>query len=257
MASLHLVTSGIFRIQKGCLRRPAGQGIALFFKTNPKQASSALGSYSNACTAVKPTNFSASEEQESYTSMEATEPAKRVLSIQSHVVHGYVGNRCAVFPLQLLGYEVDFINSVQFSNNTGAHLAMSDTSHRKLAVMHLAGILWALWVHSPEVDSVLVITLAGYPLWKGSVMDGDQLWEIVEGLKANGLLQYSHLVTGTPQHAPLLAFKSNNHSPLARNFSLACTEASIYLLSTVSCIQLVDTVCWRQRQSLKVLEHAN
>jgi pyridoxine kinase len=42
----------------------------------------------------------------------------RVLSIQSHVVHGYVGNRCCVFPLQLLGFDVDFINSVQFSNHT-------------------------------------------------------------------------------------------------------------------------------------------
>lgn len=44
---------------------------------------------------------------------------KRVLSIQSHVVHGYVGNKCAVFPLQVLGFEVDPINSVQFSNHTG------------------------------------------------------------------------------------------------------------------------------------------
>nr|XP_039270015.1 pyridoxal kinase-like [Styela clava] len=43
----------------------------------------------------------------------------RVLSIQSHVVRGYVGNRSAVFPLQILGFEVDFINSVQFSNHTG------------------------------------------------------------------------------------------------------------------------------------------
>jgi pyridoxine kinase len=43
----------------------------------------------------------------------------RVLSIQSHVVSGYVGNKCAVFPLQALGFEVDFINSVQFSNHTG------------------------------------------------------------------------------------------------------------------------------------------
>jgi len=43
----------------------------------------------------------------------------RVLSIQSHVVRGYVGNRSAVFPLQLLEFEVDFINSVQFSNHTG------------------------------------------------------------------------------------------------------------------------------------------
>lgn len=43
----------------------------------------------------------------------------RVLSIQSHVVFGYVGNKSATFPLQLLGFEVDAINSVQFSNHTG------------------------------------------------------------------------------------------------------------------------------------------
>ncbi|PZC81411.1 hypothetical protein B5X24_HaOG212616 [Helicoverpa armigera] len=43
----------------------------------------------------------------------------RVLSIQSHVVHGYVGNKSAVFPLQVLGFEVDFINTVQFSTHTG------------------------------------------------------------------------------------------------------------------------------------------
>lgn len=29
------------------------------------------------------------------------EPIKKVLSIQSHVVSGYVGNKCAVFPLQV------------------------------------------------------------------------------------------------------------------------------------------------------------
>ena len=45
--------------------------------------------------------------------------APRVLSIQSHVVHGHVGNKCAVFPLQLLGFDVDPVNSVQFSNHTG------------------------------------------------------------------------------------------------------------------------------------------
>jgi pyridoxine kinase len=44
---------------------------------------------------------------------------KRVLSIQSHVVSGYAGNKCSVFPLQLHGFEVDFINSVQFSHHTG------------------------------------------------------------------------------------------------------------------------------------------
>ncbi|BDA42154.1 Pyridoxal kinase [Coccomyxa sp. Obi] len=94
--------------------------------------------------------------------MATVEPRRRVLSIQSHVVHGYVGNRCAVFPLQLLGYEVDFINSVQFSNHTG------------------------------------------YPLWKGTIMDGDQLWDIIEGMKANNLLEYSHLLTGYIGSASLL-----------------------------------------------------
>lgn len=42
-----------------------------------------------------------------------------MLSIQSHVVRGYVGNKAATFPLQVLGFEVDTVNSVQFSNHTG------------------------------------------------------------------------------------------------------------------------------------------
>jgi pyridoxine kinase len=44
---------------------------------------------------------------------------KRILSIQSHVAYGYVGNRAAVFPLQRLGCDVIAINTVQFSNHTG------------------------------------------------------------------------------------------------------------------------------------------
>jgi pyridoxal/pyridoxine/pyridoxamine kinase len=61
----------------------------------------------------------------------------RILSVQSHVVSGdvfrlashtslalmsvtgCVGNRAAVFPLQTLGFNADFINTVQFSNHTG------------------------------------------------------------------------------------------------------------------------------------------
>ncbi|MDI4665434.1 pyridoxal kinase PdxY [Xanthobacter autotrophicus] len=42
-----------------------------------------------------------------------------VLSIQSHVAYGHVGNSSAVFPLQRLGVEVWAINTVQFSNHTG------------------------------------------------------------------------------------------------------------------------------------------
>ncbi|OWZ14830.1 Pyridoxal kinase [Phytophthora megakarya] len=51
--------------------------------------------------------------------LEVSDDGGRVLSIQSHVVQGYVGNKSAVFPLQLLGMDVDPINSVQFSNHTG------------------------------------------------------------------------------------------------------------------------------------------
>ena len=43
---------------------------------------------------------------------------KNVISIQSHVVYGYAGNKSAVFPMQLLGVDVWALNTVQFSNHT-------------------------------------------------------------------------------------------------------------------------------------------
>lgn len=79
---------------------------------------------------------------------------ERVLSIQSSVVHGYVGNKCAVFPLQLHGLDVDPINSVQFSNHTG------------------------------------------YPSFSGQKLQGDDINRLVDGLKKNGLLRYTYLLTG-------------------------------------------------------------
>jgi len=42
-----------------------------------------------------------------------------ILSIQSHVAYGHVGNASAAFPMQRLGHEVWAINTVQFSNHTG------------------------------------------------------------------------------------------------------------------------------------------
>src|SRR5215211_3208808 len=45
--------------------------------------------------------------------------AMNVLSIQSHVAYGHVGNASAVFPMQRLGVEVWPIHTVQFSNHTG------------------------------------------------------------------------------------------------------------------------------------------
>ncbi|KAE9538734.1 pyridoxal kinase PdxY [Ursidibacter maritimus] len=43
---------------------------------------------------------------------------KNVLSIQSHVVYGYAGNKAATFPMQLLGVDIWALNTVQFSNHT-------------------------------------------------------------------------------------------------------------------------------------------
>ncbi|KAI9628904.1 hypothetical protein KEM48_011298 [Puccinia striiformis f. sp. tritici PST-130] len=57
----------------------------------------------------------------------------RVLSIQSHVVSGYVGNKSATFPLQLLGWDVDALNTVQFSN----HLGYGHHGGSKIPVEHL------------------------------------------------------------------------------------------------------------------------
>lgn len=78
----------------------------------------------------------------------------QVLSIQSHVVHGYVGNRSAAFPLQVLGFDVDVVNSVQLSNHT--------------------------W----------------YKVFKGQVLNADDLATLTDGLRENGLLSYDYLLTG-------------------------------------------------------------
>ncbi|CAI9780824.1 unnamed protein product [Fraxinus pennsylvanica] len=80
---------------------------------------------------------------------------------------GYVGNKSAVFPLQLLGYDVDPINSVQFSNHTG----------KLLIPLHSNSL-------TPETRC------------EGQVLNGDQLWDLIEGLEANDLLFYTHLLTG-------------------------------------------------------------
>ncbi|KAF9956214.1 putative pyridoxal kinase [Mortierella alpina] len=78
----------------------------------------------------------------------------RVLSIQSHIVSGYCGNKAATFPLQLLGFDVDVMNTVSFSNHTG------------------------------------------YPSWTGEKATGEQLAKLFEGLEANGLVEYTHILTG-------------------------------------------------------------
>ncbi len=48
-----------------------------------------------------------------------TTPTPLVLTIQSHVAYGHVGNDAAMLPLQLLGIEPVAVHTVQFSNHTG------------------------------------------------------------------------------------------------------------------------------------------
>ncbi len=49
----------------------------------------------------------------------APDHAMNILSIQSHVAYGHVGNSAATFALQRLGHEVWPVHTVQFSNHTG------------------------------------------------------------------------------------------------------------------------------------------
>ncbi|KAI0289574.1 Ribokinase-like protein [Russula brevipes] len=77
--------------------------------------------------------------------MPAEDPG-RVLSIQSHVAYGYVGGKAAVFPLQLLGFDVDCVNTVDFSNHSGYHRvggtkATAEELDRMFSVMEQNGLL--------------------------------------------------------------------------------------------------------------------
>ncbi|XP_069801288.1 pyridoxal kinase isoform X1 [Dendropsophus ebraccatus] len=64
--------------------------------------------------------------------------------------------------LQVLGFEVDTINSVQFSNHTG------------------------------------------YTHWKGQVLNAEELQEVYEGLKLNGVTQYDYVLTGYTRDSSFL-----------------------------------------------------
>lgn len=95
---------------------------------------------------------------------------KQILSIQSHVAHGYVGNRAAVFPLQRMGFEVIAINTVQFSNHTGyghwtgevfspAHVASILDGLEQRGVLENIDALLTGYLGDPAVGDVILSTL--------------------------------------------------------------------------------------------------
>jgi pyridoxine kinase len=98
-----------------------------------------------------------------------------ILSIQSHVAYGHVGNAAAVFPLQRLGVEVWPIHTVQFSNHTGygawrGEVFGADAIREVMQGIEERGVL-------PACDGVL----SGY---MGSAEIGGAILDAVDRVKA-------------------------------------------------------------------------
>jgi len=105
-----------------------------------------------------------------------------LLSIQSHVAYGHVGNASAVFPLQRLGAEVWPVHTVQFSNHTGYGAWRGQVFEAGLVRDVVAGIEERGVL--PKCDGVL----SGYI---GDAAIGEAVLEAVAKVRAaNGRAQY-------------------------------------------------------------------
>ena len=98
-----------------------------------------------------------------------------ILSIQSWVAYGHVGNAAAVFPMQRLGHEVWAVNTVQFSNHPGygafrGQVFPADAVREVLRGIADRGLL-------PSCDAVL----SGY---LGDVSVGEVVLDAVTSVKA-------------------------------------------------------------------------
>ncbi|MDU0368580.1 pyridoxal kinase PdxY [Microbacterium sp. KSW4-17] len=98
----------------------------------------------------------------------------KVLSIQSAVAYGHVGNSAAVFPLQRIGVEVLPVYTVNFSNHTGygawrGPLISPDDVAAVIAGIEDRGVL-------PEID----VVLSGY---QGGEGIGDVIIDAVSRVK--------------------------------------------------------------------------
>ncbi|KAK6203370.1 Ribokinase-like protein [Scheffersomyces amazonensis] len=93
--------------------------------------------------------------------------AKNILSISSHVVHGYVGNRATVFPLQYYGWDVDAVNTTNFSNHPGYGTFEGKPSTAELVGDIFQGLKDILDLHD-NYDMILT----GYT-------PGDQVLEVI------------------------------------------------------------------------------
>jgi pyridoxine kinase len=99
----------------------------------------------------------------------------KILSIQSAVAFGHVGNSAAVFPLQRIGAEVLPVNTVNFSNHTGygawrGSLITPEEVHDVILGIEERGML-------SQID----VVLSGY---QGGVGIGDVIVDAVQRVKA-------------------------------------------------------------------------
>ncbi len=99
----------------------------------------------------------------------------KILSIQSAVAYGHVGNSAAVFPLQRIGVEVLPVYTVNFSNHTGygawrGPLISPDEVHEVILGIEERGVFG-------EID----VVLSGY---QGSDGIGDVILDAVARVKA-------------------------------------------------------------------------
>lgn len=101
---------------------------------------------------------------------------KNVLSIQSHVVYGYAGNKASTLPMQLCGVDVWPLNTVQFSSSTRyAKFAGPVTSNDDLInIVKTLDLPEVNFLH--KVDAVL----SGY---LGSAEQVDAILEIVDTVR--------------------------------------------------------------------------
>jgi pyridoxine kinase len=97
-----------------------------------------------------------------------------ILSIQSYVCFGYVGNKAAMFALQRLGFDVTAVNTVQFSNHTGYPSFEGDVMSQE----HLSRILSGIKQRDVFKDFSCVIS--GY---QGSPFLGKLIVDTVRDVK--------------------------------------------------------------------------
>ena len=97
-----------------------------------------------------------------------------VLSLQSRVAYGHVGNAASVFPLQRLGIEAWALDTVAFSNHTG-HGRWRGSVVPAAEIASLFEGIAALGI-LPHIDAVL----SGY---LGDAATGPVLLDIVEQVR--------------------------------------------------------------------------